>query len=254
MGDHEETGRGGWFHSKRTPRLALIVLGLTAFLFIIARFIETRGPSEEWSGAGDGLFILHLFEIACLLFMILSFLHAYMRWGRLKAVFFFMFALVYGIVLEEITVTFSGYYEYNPNAWIQFHNTMMAVPFCWTAVIYVCQYIIEQNPILNGLTKIEKGLVAGVLAVSIDVGIDAVFVSYGLWHWFEGQWFGVPLANYTAWFMAVGGFTVAWADIDKLKAHQHTKELGMAAGVVISYAMLLVMVYATYLVSEVWFG
>jgi uncharacterized membrane protein len=164
-----------------------------------------------------------------------------------------MFALIYGFILEDITVTFSGYYEYNPNAWIQIHNTMMAVPFCWTAIIYLCVYIIETNPNLKGLKKLEKGLLAGVLAVSIDVGIDAVFVAYGLWRWAEGQWFGVPLANFTAWFMAVGGFVVVWSDIDRLRAPQASKELGLAAGIVVAYASLLVMVYLTYLTSEVWF-
>ncbi|MGA1820883.1 MAG: carotenoid biosynthesis protein, partial [Thermoplasmatota archaeon] len=100
----------------------------------------------------------------------------------------------------------------------------------------------------------EKGLLAGVLAVSIDVGIDAIFVAYGLWKWTEGQWFGVPLANFTAWFMAVGGFVAVWSDIDVLKADLATKELGMAAGIVIAYGSLLVLVLATYLLTEAWFA
>jgi uncharacterized membrane protein len=254
MGDRTPLGRGGWFDGRRTPRLALVVAILTAFMFILSRFVQTSWPTDGWGGHGDRLVILHVFEFACLLFMLLSFLHAYMKWGRKKALLFFMFALIYGFILEDITVTFSGYYEYNPNAWIQVHNTMMAVPFCWTAVIYICVHLIEENKHLRDLKKLEKGLLAGVLAVSIDVGIDAIFVAYGLWRWAEGQWFGVPLANYTAWFMAVGGFVAVWADIDSLKAHLPTKELGMAAGIVIAYGSLLVMVLMTYLVSKVWFA
>ena len=106
---------------------------------------------------------------------------------------------------------------------------------------------------LNHLNKIEKGLLAGVLAVSIDSGIDAVFAGYGLWHWANGQWFGVPLANFTAWFMAVGGFTTLWFDVDGLKAHRIVKEMGLGLGMIISYGLLLVMVYFTYLASEVVF-
>jgi len=253
MGARKGKSKSSWYDDRRTPRLAIVVAVLVSFIFILARFVPTRLPSGDWDGAGDGLVILHIFEFACLSFMLLSFLHAYIRWGRVKAVFFFMFALVYGFILEDVTVTFSGYYEYNPNTWIQIHNTMMAVPFCWTAVIYLCVYIIETNPELKRLKKLEKGLLAGVLAVSIDVGIDAVFVAYGLWRWSEGQWFGVPLANFTAWFMAVGGFVVVWSDLDRLRAPQASKELGLAAGIAMAYASLLIMVYLTYLVSEVWF-
>jgi uncharacterized membrane protein len=254
MEDEIPLGRGGWFDGKRTPRLMLVVGILIAFMFILAKLVRTASPTYGWSGHGDGLVILRIFEFACLLFMVLSFIHAYIKWGRKKAILFFMFALIYGFILEDITVTFSGYYEYNPNAWIQVHNTMMAVPFCWTAVIYICVHLIEENKHLKDLKKLEKGMLAGVLAVSIDVGIDAIFVAYGLWRWYEGQWFEVPLANYTAWFMAVGGFVAVWADIDGLKAHLATKELGMAAGIVVAYGSLLIMVLLTYLLSEVWFA
>jgi uncharacterized membrane protein len=247
-------GRGNWWKGNRTPRLLLVVLLLTSLMFIIARVIPTRGPADGWSGHGDGYVILHVFEFACLLFMLLSIAHAYRRWGGYRTLFFFTFALLYGFILEDFTVTYSGYYHYNPHSWIQIHNTMMAVPFCWTAIIYLCIYLIEENAHLRDLTKIEKGLAAGVLAVSIDVAVDAVFVAYGLWHWSEGQWFGVPLANYTAWFMAVGGFTTIWKDIDSLKAHRIVKELGLGFGMILSYGLLLVMVYLTYVATEVVFG
>jgi uncharacterized membrane protein len=242
-----------WFDRVRTPRLALLVAGLTSFMFIIARFVPSSGPEGGWEGHGDSLIILHGFEMACLSFMLLAMVHGWLRWGRQRTIFFFMFALIYGFILEDITVTFSGYYEYNPNAWIQVHNTMMAVPFCWTAVIYVVQYIIEERKVLRDLKWIEKGLLAGVLAVSIDVGIDSVFVGYGLWRWAEGQWFGVPMANYTAWFMAVGGFIVFWSDLERKEAPQFLKELGMTAGIVVAYGSLLIMVLLTYLASKVWF-
>ncbi|MFW3147319.1 MAG: carotenoid biosynthesis protein [Thermoplasmatota archaeon] len=254
MREHRPPGRGGWWCRRRTPRLLAVVLLLTAFMFLLARLIPTTGPTGGWGGHGDALWILHVFELLCLVFMLLSFVHAWLRWGRFKAVFFFMFALLYGFILEDITVTYSGYYEYNPNAWIQIHNTMMAVPFCWTAVIYTCLYVIEESAVLNSLNKLEKGLLAGVLAVSIDVGIDAVFVAYGLWRWAEGQWFAVPMANYTAWFMAVGGFVTFWSDLDRLRAPQLFKEIALAAGITVSYGALLLMVLLTYLVSEVWFG
>jgi uncharacterized membrane protein len=245
--------RDTWFDPVRTPKLAGVVLVLVVFMFALAYFIPTKPHPQEWGGWGDGDAILHIFEIGCLVLMIGAYLHAGLKWGWKDALMFFATALFYGIVLEDLTVWLSGYYTYNPHAWIQVHRTMMAVPFCWTAVIYVCIHLIEENPRLRRLAKIEKGLLAGVLAVSIDAGIDAVFATYGFWHWTEGQWFGVPLANYTAWFMAVGGFTVLWEDVRNLRAYRVVKEMGMIWGSAMSYAALLVMVYFTYLAAKVVF-
>lgn len=243
-----------WFDMRTTPRLALIVLGLVVFMFLLAMIVETRDPPDGWEGHGDGFVILHIFEIGCLALMVGSYIHAWRNWGRKKATFFFIFALVYGFILEEITVTQSGYYEYNPNSWIMIGSTQMAVPFCWTAVIYACILLIEGRSELRNLKLLEKGLLAGVLAVSIDVGIDAVFANYGFWRWEEWQWLGVPLANYTAWFMAVGGFTVIWSDVQKVEVPTLFKEISMAAGVVLSYGLLLLMVYITYFFQWMVFG
>jgi uncharacterized membrane protein len=242
-----------WVHPRRTLKLAAVVLVLVAFMFALARLVRTDPPREGWGGWGDGDAILHGFEIGCLLFMLAAFAHAWKRWGWSDALMFFATALFYGIALEDLTVSLSGYYEYDPSSWMSVHNTMLAVPFCWTAVIYICIFIIEENPHLRTLARIEKGLLAGVLAVSIDVGVDASFAAYGFWHWTEGQWFGVPLANYTAWFMAVGGFTVLWDDIRSLRAYRVVKELGMLLGSAMSYSALLLMVYLTYIATRVVF-
>lgn len=246
-----------WFDRRVTPKLILITLMLVVFMFALARSIPTKGPGGSWSTFDDpdttGAVVLHSFEITCLAFMLISILHACMNWGWRRALFFFTFGLIYGFLLEEITVTFSEYYLYNPNAWLTVSNTMMAVPFCWTAIIYTLVVTIENNGTLRGLSTIDKGLLAGVLAVSIDVSLDAVFVAWDLWHWKEWQWFGVPLANYAAWFCAVGGFTAIWTDVSALRKPQIVKELGLALGMAMSYMILLFFVLAVYLISGVVF-
>ncbi len=245
-----------WFDPRTTPRLAGIVAGLVVFTFIIARLIPSRGIDGPWrvfEEGGDSWLILHIFEIVCLSFMLISIPHGWRRWGFKKAFFFFSFTLAYGFFLEEITVYFSGYYIYNNDAWMQIGHTMLAVPFCWTAIMYSVITLIERNPVLGSLKLLEKGMLAGVLAVSIDISIDAIFVAYGLWHWKEGQWFGVPLANYAAWFMAVGGITAVWYDVDSLPRPQIFKEVGLAVGMALSYISLLFFVLAIYLISRLWF-
>jgi hypothetical protein len=53
--------------------------------------------------------------------------------------------------------------------------------------------------------------------------------------------------------MAVGGFTAIWFDVQDVKVPQFFKEISLAAGVVISYALLLLMVLLTYFMQELVF-
>ncbi len=42
---------------------------------------------------------------------------------------------------------------------------------------------------------------ASLLTVALDMAIDPVMVSYGLWRWARaGEWFGIPLENFAGWF------------------------------------------------------
>jgi hypothetical protein len=53
-------------------------------------------------------------------------------------------------------------------------------------------------------------LIAGLLAVFIDLVLDPVTVHVGFWTWTETlYWFGIPWNNHAGWFIVIGSLTAA---------------------------------------------
>jgi uncharacterized membrane protein len=54
-----------------------------------------------------------------------------------------------------------------------------------------------------------RPVVDAVLALTIDLSMDAIAIRLGFWTWdVPGAWFGVPLGNFYAWFAVVWGFSL----------------------------------------------
>jgi hypothetical protein len=59
----------------------------------------------------------------------------------------------------------------------------------------------------------------GLLALNIDLALDTVAIRFGFWDWGQGlkfQFFGVPYANFWAWFWVVFSFSLGY----RLLAHR----------------------------------
>ncbi len=59
----------------------------------------------------------------------------------------------------------------------------------------------------------------GLLALNIDLALDAIAIRLGFWDWGQGlkfQYFGVPYANFWAWFWVVFSFSLGY----RLLAHR----------------------------------
>jgi uncharacterized membrane protein len=53
----------------------------------------------------------------------------------------------------------------------------------------------------------------GLLALNLDLALDAVAIRFGFWDWGQGlefQYFGVPFANFWAWFWVVFSFSLGY--------------------------------------------
>ncbi|MBI5350712.1 MAG: carotenoid biosynthesis protein, partial [Chloroflexi bacterium] len=53
----------------------------------------------------------------------------------------------------------------------------------------------------------------GLLALNIDLAMDAIAIRLGMWDWGRGfsfQYFGVPYANFWAWFWVVSSFSFGY--------------------------------------------
>jgi hypothetical protein len=64
-----------------------------------------------------------------------------------------------------------------------------------------------------------RPILDGLLALNIDLALDAVAIRLGFWDWGQGlkfQYFGVPYANFWAWFWVVFSFSLGY----RLLAHR----------------------------------
>ncbi|MFH1446977.1 MAG: carotenoid biosynthesis protein, partial [Chloroflexota bacterium] len=62
----------------------------------------------------------------------------------------------------------------------------------------------------SNLPDWARPVLDGLLALNIDLAMDAVAIRLGMWDWGQGfktQYFGVPYANFWAWFWVVASFS-----------------------------------------------
>ena len=114
-----------------------------------------------------------------------------------KAAIGFSVIFIIGFIIELIGVQ-TGYlfgeYIYASSMGPQLFGTPIIIGATWYAVIAGAANIAN---FVQGST-IAKGVVAGVLAVLMDVLIEQVAIGYNLWQWKSGS---IPLYNYVCWFI-----------------------------------------------------
>lgn len=112
--------------------------------------------------------------------------------------------VIYGVLLEYAAIQAFHAYRYG-----QFLVMIGGVPLCiglsWGVIIYAAMATSDQF----GLPWFLRPIVDAMLALTIDLGMDAIAIRLGFWTWgAAGPWFGVPLGNFYAWFLVVFGFSL----------------------------------------------
>ncbi|MGB8982394.1 MAG: carotenoid biosynthesis protein [Anaerolineales bacterium] len=116
--------------------------------------------------------------------------------------------IFFGVVLELATIRQLHAYEYG-----QFLVMILDVPLCigiaWSCIIYSSMEFSDSS----SLPYWARPILDGLLALNIDLALDAVAIRLGFWDWGQGlefQYFGVPYANFWAWFWVVFSFSLGY--------------------------------------------
>lgn len=108
-------------------------------------------------------------------------------------------AATYGWLLEALDMWIFGTYHYGGalRLWLP-GRVPLSIPLLWAIIIQSSMALSD----LAGLPDWSRPFLDGLLAVLIDLGVDAIAIRAGLWTWgiplTEG-WFGVPAGNLYAW-------------------------------------------------------
>jgi uncharacterized membrane protein len=152
------------------------------------------------------------FELTIYVQLALCLHHAW-QGGRAK-VLRLLAGIVYGVLLELATIRQLDAYHYG-----QFLFMILDVPLCigiaWSCVIYSSMEFSDASSIAYWARPVLDGL----LALNIDLALDAIAIRFGFWDWGQGpkfQYFGVPYENFWAWFWVVFSFSLGY----RLLAHR----------------------------------
>lgn len=118
------------------------------------------------------------------------------------------FGILFGVTLELATIRQLNAYEYG-----RFVLMVWDVPLCigvaWGCIIYSVMEFSDASSLPYWFRPVLDGL----LALNIDLALDAVAIRFGFWDWGMGlklQYFGVPYANFWAWFWVIFSFSMGY--------------------------------------------
>lgn len=116
--------------------------------------------------------------------------------------------ILFGVALELATIRQLHAYEYG-----RFLFMVLDVPLCigvaWSCILYSSMEFSDAS----SLPYWTRPILDGLLALNIDLALDAVAIRLGFWDWGAGlkyQYFGVPYANFWAWFWVVSSFSLGY--------------------------------------------
>ena len=157
-----------------------------------------------------------LFGTLVVALFLLALVHALRRHQPLPRSLELLAFTLYGLGLESAAVG-AGLYDYGPFA-LKLGGAPLTIALGW-GVIGVSAMALSDR---LDLPQWGKPFLDAPLALLIDLGMDAVAVRSGMWDWglaLDEQWFGVPYANFLAWWVVVfvmssalrsGRYLAAW--------------------------------------------
>ncbi len=147
-----------------------------------------------------------LYELTLFLQLAVCLPHA---WKHGKANLLRLFAgILFGVLLELATIRQLNAYEYG-----QFLVMVLDVPLgigvAWGCIAYAVMEFSDAT----GLPYFTRPVLDALIALNIDLSLDAVAIRFGFWDWGQGldfQYFGVPYANFWGWFWVIFSFSMGY--------------------------------------------
>lgn len=142
-------------------------------------------------------------EIVNFALLALCLWHASRRGGL--AVMRLIAGVVFGVMLEIATIYQLDAYEYGRFG-VMIWNVPLTIGIGWSIIIYSAMQFSDATSVPGWARPVLDGL----LALNIDLAMDTIAIRLGMWDWgmgFERQFFGVPYANFWAWFWVVFFFS-----------------------------------------------
>jgi len=115
--------------------------------------------------------------------------------------------VLFGLILEFATIWQLSAYSYGTFL-LMLSNVPLAIGIGWGVIIYSAKLFSDAT----NLPETIRPLLDGLLALNIDLMMDAIAIRLGMWDWGLGlqfQYFGVPYANFWAWFWVVVTFSAS---------------------------------------------
>lgn len=146
--------------------------------------------------------------------------------------------ILFGLLLEWATIQQLHSYRYG-RFLVMLGDVPLMVGVGWGVIIYSVRLFSDAS----GLPEWARPILDGLLALNIDLVMDAVAIRLGLWDWGQGlqwQYFGVPYANFWAWFWVVASFSAGLRALAR-PATWAGRWLGPLGAIVVGLAVIIAM-------------
>jgi len=147
-----------------------------------------------------------LYEISLYLQLAVCLPHA---WKNGRANLLRLFAgILFGVLLELATLRQLHAYHYGQFL-LMVWDVPLGIGVAWGSILYSVMEFSDTS----SLPYFVRPVLDGLLALNIDLSLDAVAIRFGFWDWGAGlnfQYFGVPYANFWAWFWVIFFFSFGY--------------------------------------------
>ena len=120
---------------------------------------------------------------------------------------------LFGVLLEWATIQQLHAYRYG-RFMLMLGDVPIAIGLAWGTIIYTARLTSDAADLPGWARPIFDAL----LGLNLDLAMDALAIRLGYWDWgrgLEAGYFGVPYANFWAWFWVVFSFSAGWRLIER---------------------------------------